>query len=82
MFSIDCVFELKKCNFDVKHMSQARISNKCGRNLIECRKCNDLLILNGRAFLYRNIGRTTCKNSSVVDCVICSLSFFELFDKF
>ena len=77
VFSIDCIFELKKCNFDVKRMSQDRISNKCGRNLIECCKYNDLLILNGRAFLDRNIGRTTCKNSSVVDYVICSLSFLK-----
>ena len=63
-------------------MSQDRISSKFGRNLIGCCKKNVMLILNGRAFLDRNIGRTTCKNSSVVGYVICSLSFLKYLTNF
>ena len=40
------------------------------------------LFLNRRTFLDRNIGRTTCKNSSVVGYVNCSLSFFKYFTNF
>ena len=78
VFSIDCVFELKKSNFDVNVCHKTELAT----NLIECCKYNDLLILNGRAFLDRNIGRTTCKNSSVVDYVICSLSFLKYLTNF
>ena len=42
----------------------------------------DLIILNGRAFNDKNIGKATCKNSSVVDYVISSSAFLKHFSHF
>jgi len=57
-----------------------KAKNRSGNNLLEICKANSLFIVNGR------IGddkieprKLTCKNSSVVDYCICTLSFFLQF---
>ena len=51
--------------------------NNFGNQLLQLCKYNDLLICNGRTGDDKNVGNFTCKNSSVVDYVICSTSLFE-----
>ena len=84
VFQSDIVEQILKYNFALTRKSQDNKVNRYGRNLIECCKSNELIILNGRAFSDKGIGKTTCKNSSVVDYVISSvpmlkyLSYFEI----
>ena len=82
VFSTDNVHELENLGFNSKRTSEDKICNKYGKILIDSCKYNDLTILNGRAFTDKNIGRTTCKNSSVVDYVISSVSFLNHFTQF
>ena len=41
-----------------------------------------MVILNGRAFLDKGIGKTTCKDRSVVDYAICSIMLVHLLTHF
>ena len=50
--------------------------------LIESCKYNEMIILNGRSFCDKDIGRNTCKNSSVVDYVLSSLNTSKYFSYF
>ena len=47
--------------------------------LIESCKYNEMIILNGRSFCHKDIGRNICTNSSVVDYVLSSLNTSKYF---
>ena len=68
------VDEITSYGFSVKRTSQDGHLNKFGKMLIESCKYNEMIILNGRSFCDKDIGRNTCKNSSVVDYVLSSLN--------
>ena len=75
VFSTDSAYEIGKLGFNSKRKSEDKISNKYGKTLLDICKYHDLIILNGRAFNDKNIGKATCKNSSFVDYVISSSAF-------
>jgi hypothetical protein len=56
--------------------------NKYGTKLLElCKRCN-LFIGNDRLFSDQGIGRTTCKDASLVDYLLLSPSFFDIITDF
>ena len=69
---------------DMNRVSKDSKVNTFGKQLIDFCKNNDMLILNGRDFVDKGVGKPTCKDKSVVDYVICSsaammfLSNFEI----
>lgn len=56
--------------------------NNYGYKLIELCKRSSLYIANGRLFDDRNIGKTTCKNVSLIDYVLVSPYLFPFFQNF
>lgn len=56
--------------------------NKYGTMLIELCKRSGIFICNGRIFADKNIGRTTCKDSSLVDYLIMSPCLFDIISDF
>jgi hypothetical protein len=56
--------------------------NKYGTKLLElCKRCN-LFIGNDQLFSDQGIGRTTCKDASLVDYLLLSPSFFDIITDF
>ena len=70
------------CKISLSRSSQDRSVNRLGTRLIELCKSNELIILNGRIFSDRNIGKFTCKDLSVVDYVIISKHCINYFTDF
>ena len=66
----------------LKRESQDKCSNNLGHRLLEFCKSTGLCIANGRLGDDRYIGKTTCKNVSVVDYVIASPKILTYLTKF
>ena len=56
-----------------ERFSQDKQTNRTGRTLIDFCKVHDLLLLYGRAYQDKLVGKLTCKNAPTVDYVISSL---------
>lgn len=56
--------------------------NNFGYKLVEFCKNNDIYIMNSRVGNDKNIGGTTCKDSSTVDYVLASANFFAIVESF
>lgn len=82
VYTCDTTDILKRYNLDVQRASKDTKVNTFGKHLIEFCKNNDMIILNGRAFHDKGVGKTTCKNTSVVDYVICSTSTVEFLSNY
>lgn len=75
--------KLEEKNIPLERYSQdvGRV-NKYGTKLLElCKRCN-LFIGNGRLFSDKGIGRTTCKDASLVDYLLLSPSIFDIITDF
>ena len=58
------------------------VCNHYGKKLLDlCKHCN-IFILNGRAGTDKEIGKLTCKNTSIVDYCIGNLEFLKLVSEF
>jgi len=57
-----------------ERFSQDKQTNRTGRTLIDFCKVHDLLLLNGRAYQDKLVGKLTCQNASTV----ASMSFHRL----
>ena len=68
---------LEELGFTLQRYSQDDKLNNYGNLLLSLCKNNELYIVNGRVGKDRNIGRLTCKNSSVVDYMLCSPELFS-----
>ena len=68
------VFDLP--HFSLKRESKDNKMNNFGYRLLDFCKSQNLYILNGRTFLDKLKGDTTCRNASVVDYFVCSLDMF------
>ena len=66
----------------VHRSSQDSVTNTLGVKLVDFCKSNGLVILNGRAFNDKSVGKYTCKNTSVIDYVISSVHSCRLFSSF
>ena len=77
LFDVNRVNILEELNIPVNRTSQDIVKNQYGNRLLELCKCNDLFIVNGRIGGDTNIGKLTCKNSSIVDYVISSVDFLK-----
>ena len=66
---------LHRCNMDKK-------KNYFGTLLLQLCKLNNMVICNGRIGDDKNIGKFTCKNTSVVDYAVCSSRFLKLIQNF
>ena len=67
---------LQRCNKD-----RGRV-NKYGTKLVDfCKRCN-LLIANGRLFSDKSVGRTTCKDASMVDYLLLSPNIINIITDF
>ena len=77
LFDVNRVNILEELNIPVNRTSQDIVKNQYGNRLLELCKCNDLFIVNGRIGGDKNIGKLTCKNSSIVDYVISSVDFLK-----
>ena len=76
MFSYLSLSE-KKIPLDRANEDKGRI-NKYGAKLPElCKRCN-LFIANGRIFNDQGIGKTTCKNVSLVDYLLLTPNLFDV----
>ena len=80
----DSMDMMSRLNFDMNRVSKHSKVNTFGKRLIDFCKNNDTLILNGRDFVDKGVGKPTFKDKSVDDNVICSstammfLSNFEI----
>lgn len=77
IFPKDQVDEITKYGYDTKRISKDIKVNRFGKMLIESCKYNEMTILNGRSFCDKGVGKTTCKNASVVDYVLTSVSLIK-----
>ena len=69
-------------NIDKNRVSKHGKVNTFGKQLIDFCKNNDMLILNGRAFGDKGVGKPTCQDKSIVDYVICSSSSMMFLSNF
>ena len=69
---------MSRLNIDINRVSKVNKVNTFGKQLIEF----DMLILNGRAFSDKGVGKPTCEDKSVVDYVICSSSSMMFLSNF
>ena len=74
VFMSDSIDMMSRLNIDINRVSKDSKVNTFGKKMIDFCKNNDMLILNGRAFGDKGVGKPTCKDKSVVDYVICSSS--------
>ena len=74
VYSLDIADQLKEleANLDNHRVSKDVKVNEFGRNIVEFYKSNDMIILNGRVFHDKGIGKTTYKDKSEVDYIIIS----------
>ena len=82
IFSSDAIDEIIKYGHDIKRISKDNKTNKFGKNLIESCKYNEMFILNGRCFDDKGVGKTTCKNASVIDYVLSSAPLIKYISSF
>ena len=73
---------MSRLNIDINRVSKDSKVNRFGKQLIKFSKNNDILILNGRAFGDKDVGKPICKDKSVVDYVICSSSSMMFLSNF
>ena len=66
----------------VPRVSQDNVINNMGNELISFCRTSDMLIVNGRVGTDAGVGRTTCKNVSVVDYAIVSKDLFHCIHDF
>ena len=72
VFMSDSIDMMNRLSIDTIRVSNDSDVNSFGKQLIDFSKNNDMLISNGRAFGDKGEGQTSCKDTSVVDYVICS----------
>ena len=82
LFSTDVADQLKQYSLDIERVSQDVKVNEFGRNIVDFCKNNGAIILNGRAFNDKGMGKTTCKDKSVVDYALCSITLVEFLTHF
>ena len=82
LFSTDVADQLKQYSLDIERVSQDVKVNEFGRNIVDFCKNNGAIILNGRAFHGKGMGKTTCKDKSVVDYALCSITLVEFLTHF
>ena len=71
-----------KHNISKERTSKDRRKNNFGNQLLHLCKYNDLLVCNGRVGDDKHVGNFTCKNSSVVDYIVCSTRLLEYVENF
>ena len=76
------MYKLELLNVRVKGRSIDTKKNNYGNILSDLCKFNNLFILNGRIGEDKDIGKFTCKNSSVVDYCIGTSGFLGLIKDF
>ena len=72
VFDTDIFQNLNVNGMSYEWFSQDKQTNRTGSSLIHFCKVHDLLLLNGRAYQDKLVGKLTCKNASTVDYVISS----------
>ena len=77
LMNLNSTAENKNMTFSEKRLSLDNIVNSHGRRLIDMCKSLGLYIMNGRCGLDRDVGKLTCKNSSVVDYAISTPDLFN-----
>ena len=82
IFISDSTDMMSRLNIDINRVSKDSKVSTFGKQLIEFCNNNDMLILNGRAFGDKGVGKPTCKDKSVVDYVICSSSSMMFLSNF
>ena len=70
VYSLDIIYQLKEANLDTHRVSKYVKVNEFGRHIVEFCRSNNMIILNGRTFHDKGIGKTTCK-----DNVVCKIRF-------
>ena len=75
------------CILDNLNIQRARKScdtqiNNFGYHLLNLCKHTNIFIANGRIGMDRNVGRFTCKNTSVIDYCLCNANFMSLISDF
>ena len=75
------------CILDNLNIQRARKScdtqiNNFGYHLLNLCKHTNIFIANGRIGMDRNVGRFTCKNTSVIDYCLCNANFMSLISNF
>ena len=75
--------EILNSNSNVtKRSNKDQYVNNRGKRLIELRNSLNLHIMNGRYGADKGIGKTTCKNASVVDYILISENLSPYVEKF
>ena len=82
VFDTDIFQYLNVNGMSYERFSQDKQTNRTGRTLIDFCKVHDLLLLYGRAYQDKLVGKLTCKNAPTVDYVISSANALHLFADF
>ena len=71
------VYMLEELGFALRRANEDKVINQYGRKLLDFCKYNDVFIVNGRIGEDQKNSKFTCKNISVVDCIISSPEYLK-----